>query len=249
MPRASAIPMPPPAFKSGVGTRNASRRSRSPTTPPAATARPPLGWRELYLLDTRDAGHRRLYLLALLEETKHRTGLDRPLPTDDGTPYAAAAAQGADVIEDLLAYAVAERLHAAAAAAAQILGQIGHVDMLTRGGSVPTPLVAAATHSDRRLAMAAIDSVMKLDPTEPFPSASQVIDDLGFFARSYGVPRVLVVHPRSDEAARSPAWRAASDSMATSPPTAGRRSISPRARPIINSFSSTWPPIAAAPMS
>ena len=48
------------------------------------------------------------------------------------------------------------------------------------------------------LRFAAIDAILKLRPTEPFAGSSHVADGLGFFASSYGTPRVLVVHPRSE---------------------------------------------------
>ena len=41
---------------------------------------------------------------------------------------------------------------------------------------------------------------MKLKPTEPFAGSSRVTDALGYFAASYGGPRVLIVHPLMAEA-------------------------------------------------
>jgi CheY-like chemotaxis protein len=71
---------------------------------------------------------------------------------------------------------------------------------MTRGGAAPSPLVVAAQHPDRRLRFAAIDAIMKLKPSKPFAGSSRVVDGLGFFATSFGVPRVLVAHPNSAEA-------------------------------------------------
>lgn len=156
--------------------------------------------RDLYHLDTTHAAHRRLFLQSLLQATKFRLGLDNPIPTGDGTAYAIAARQGADVLDDVLSDSIAKGYIPAATAAAQILGDIGRPELLTRGGAAPSPLVVAAQHADRRLRFAAIESIMKLKPTTPFAGSSRVVDGLGFFATSYGVPRVLVVHPRSDEA-------------------------------------------------
>ncbi len=156
--------------------------------------------RDLYQLDPNHAAHRRLYLAALLQAAKFRIGLDKPLPKGPGTAYAVAARQGADVLDDLLTDAMAQGYIPAATAAAQILGNTQSTNLLTRGGAAPSPLVVAAQHPDRRLRFAAIDAIMKLKPTGPFAGSSRVVDGLGYFATSYGVPRVLIAHPRSDEA-------------------------------------------------
>ena len=155
--------------------------------------------RELYQLDPSHAAHRRLYLTALLQAAKFRLGLDKPLPTGPGTAFAVAARESADVLDDLLADAMAKGYIPAATAAAQILGEIGSAGLLTRGVAALSPLAAAAQHADRRLRFAAIDSIMKLKPDQPFAGSSRVSDGLGYFATSYGVPRVLIVHPRSEE--------------------------------------------------
>ena len=65
--------------------------------------------RELYRLDPNQPDRRRLYLTALLQSAKFRDGLGNPLPTASGTAYAIAAAQGPDVIDDVLADAHAPR--------------------------------------------------------------------------------------------------------------------------------------------
>jgi hypothetical protein len=145
------------------------------------------------------ADYRRLYLTSMLEAAKFRLGLDKPLPTGPGTAYAIVARQGADVVNDLLAGAIAGGYVPAATAAAQILGDIGSSDLLTRGGAVPCPLVVAAEHPDRRLRFAAVEAIMKFKPREPFAGSSKVVDALGFFASSFGAGRVLVAHPRSDQ--------------------------------------------------
>ncbi len=156
--------------------------------------------RDLYRLDTTHAGHRRLYLTALLQAAKFRAGLDKPLATGAGTAYAVAAHQGVDVVEDLLADAMAHGYLPAATAAAQILGDTGSAALLQRSGSTPSSLALAAQHADRRLRFAALEAILKFKPTEPFAGSSRVTDGLAYFASSYGVPRVLIAHGRSEEA-------------------------------------------------
>ncbi len=178
--------------------------------------------RELYLLDPDQTARRRLYLTALLQAAKIRGGLDKPLAKGAGTAYAVAAYYGPDVVEDVLIDAMAQGYIPAATAAAQILGDIGNQSLLTRGGAALSPLAKAAAAADRRLRFAAVDAIMKLHPTEPFAGSNHVADGLGFFASSFGVPRVLVVHPLSEEAQRM-AGLAASLGYESDIATNGRR--------------------------
>jgi HEAT repeat protein len=190
----------------------------------AALARAVRLARELYAIDPANAARRRLYLTAMLQAAKFRGGLDKPLATGPGTAYAVAAYYGPEVIDDLLGHAIAERYIPAATAAAQILGDIGSAALLARGGAQPSPLAQAAAHADRRLRFAGTAAIMKLAPSEPFAGSSQVTSALGFFARSYGVPRILIAHPRSEEA-QTMAGLAAALGYATDMATNGRRAF------------------------
>ncbi len=154
---------------------------------------------ELYELDTQSPERRRLYLTALLQAAKLLGGLDKPLATGQGTPYAQAAEFGPHVVEDVLAAAMAGGYMPAATGAAQILGDIGSSELLKHGGATPSTLARAAHHADRRLRFAATEAIMKLHPTEPFAGSSYVTEALGYFAGSYGVPRILIAHPLSAE--------------------------------------------------
>jgi hypothetical protein len=181
---------------------NSRRRESMPieyTATGAALARAVRLTRALYTLDTSNSDYRRLYLISLLEASKFRLGLDKPLPTGNGTAYAIVAHQGVAVVNDLLASALADGYTPAATAAAQILGDIGNSGLLSQSGAAPCPLVVAAEHPDRRLRFAAVEAILKFKPREPFPGSSKVVDALGFFASSFGAGRVLVAHPRSDQ--------------------------------------------------
>jgi len=153
----------------------------------------------LYELDRESPERRRLYLTALLQAAKLGGGLDNPLPTGDGTAYAQAAKFGPHAIEDVLASAMAEGYVPAATAAAQILGDIGTLDLIAHAGAAPSTLVRAAHQPDRRLRFAATAAIMKLAPQQPFAGSSYVTESLAYFANSYGVPRVLIAHPLSTE--------------------------------------------------
>jgi HEAT repeat protein len=152
---------------------------------------------DLQAIDSESPTRLRLYLTALLEAAKHSTGLDTPLPTEEGSAYAVAASYGPNAVEDVLASAMAEGYLPAAIAAARILGDIGTSAQLAAGGAAPSTLARAAGHDDRRLRFAAIEAIMKLKPRQAFAGSSAVTQGLGYFAGSYGVPRILVVHPLS----------------------------------------------------
>jgi len=156
--------------------------------------------RALYLADPQNAIRCRLYLAAMLQAAKFRGGLDKPLPSGERTAYAVAAHYGPELLDDLLDETMTLGYIPAATAAAQILGDVGHASMLTRGAAEPSALARGAAHADRRLRFAATNAILKLNPNQPFAGSNHVASALGFFARSYGVPRALVVHPLSDQA-------------------------------------------------
>jgi CheY-like chemotaxis protein len=106
------------------------------------------------------------------------------------------------VVEDLLEDSVASGHLVAAASAARILGKIGTVDVLYRKSPRPSVLVEAARHADRRLRFAALEAIVALRPSKPYPGSSFVPAALGFFASSTGAPRALVGHPRASVAER-----------------------------------------------
>ncbi len=154
---------------------------------------------DLHAVGPKSGPNNRLYLVALLEGATFQSGFDKPLPTADGTPLAIAAKQSPGVVEEVLADALAGGYHGAAAAAAQILGDVGSPQMLHTAGSSPSPLAQAARSSDRRVRFAAMQAILKLKPTEPFVGSSAVAESLGYFASSAGVRKALVAHPRTDQ--------------------------------------------------
>ncbi len=148
--------------------------------------------RDAYALQADDPAVRQLYLTAALEAAAYQHGLDRPLPADEGTPVARASRFGVEVVQDLLRTAMADERLAAATVAAEILGRIGSAESLLRQGASPSPLVKAAGHPDRRLRLAAVDAIVRLQPAKPFPGSSHVLDSLAFFAATGGTRRALM---------------------------------------------------------
>ena len=74
-------------------------------------------------------------------------------------------------MDDVLAGALADGNFMAATAAADILGEIGTPELLTRFGQRPAPLALAAQSGDRRLRFAAMNAILKLAPAVRFPGS------------------------------------------------------------------------------
>jgi CheY-like chemotaxis protein len=110
------------------------------------------------------------------------------------------ADRGVTVVEDLLDDSMAHGHLLAAASAARILGKIGTADVLYRKLPQPSVLVMAARHVDRRVRFAALEAIVALKPTKPYPGSSFVPEALGYFTSTSGAPQALVAHPRASEA-------------------------------------------------
>lgn len=177
---------------------DAEKRLLVPVAYPLERARAVMVFRlasDLHALAPNDDEARRLYLISMLQAEAYRVGLDNALPQGEGTVVAEAAKLGVEAIEDALHQAMGKGYSPAATAAAQILGEIGTLDMLARGGARPAPLVDALRHADRRLRFAATAAVVKLQPATSFTGSSHLTDALVYFATSVGERRALVAFP------------------------------------------------------
>ena len=67
----------------------------------------------------------------------------RPLPRDDGSAFQRAAAFGVETLTDVMQYALERDYLGAAAASAEILGEIADPAIVVRNAGRPSPLVAA----------------------------------------------------------------------------------------------------------
>jgi CheY-like chemotaxis protein len=149
---------------------------------------------DAYVLSPDDPRVRTLYLATMLEAASYDNGLDRPL--DAKHPAVVEATRyGVKMVEELLRYSMAYDHPAAAAAASRILGQIGKAEELLYQDATVTPLVAAVQSRHRRLRLAAVEAIVRLQPTNPFAGASYIPRALGFFAASRGARSVLVACP------------------------------------------------------
>jgi hypothetical protein len=141
----------------------------------------------------------RLRIMTSLEFDKIVTGLDKPLPRGAGTAFEMASQAGEDVMNDLLSDAMSHNRLAAAVAACEVLGEIGHARLLQAPAGQESPLAKVLMHPDHRLRFAGAMAIIKLNPTESFPGASHVSDTLAYYAATSGSRRVLIGHPRGDD--------------------------------------------------
>ncbi|HND51695.1 MAG TPA: hypothetical protein PLV92_04840 [Pirellulaceae bacterium] len=151
---------------------------------------------------------RKLFIATQLEVAKYDIGLDQSLirgGADDLKKLPTALTTSSieltpAVVEEVLAFALKHDRPVAATAAAEILGAIGDIQLLTSSSGEPRPLAAATNNGDRRVRFAATMAVLEINPKQPFAGASYVADSLGFFTGTVGSRRVLIGHPRTDEA-------------------------------------------------
>ncbi len=141
----------------------------------------------------------RLRVMTRLELEKIVGGLDKPLTRGAGSAFEIASQAGENAVNEILSEAVKQNRLAAAVAACEVLGEIGHARLLVAPAGQESPLAQMLLHPDHRLRFAAAMAIVKLNPTVSFPGASHVTDTLAYYASTSGSRRVLVGHPRADD--------------------------------------------------
>ena len=136
----------------------------------------------------------KVYIASQLEKAAYEKGLDIPLDDSDAV-VGEVKGFTPEAIELALIYAMDDEHPAAAAAAARILGQVGDEKQILTGADTITPLVRAANNSDRRVRFAAVEAIMNIGPTKPYPGSSDVYQSLVNMARSSGIRRAIVAAP------------------------------------------------------
>jgi hypothetical protein len=154
---------------------------------------------DLYLLKSGEPSAQRLMLITNLELAKTLGGFDRPIATAAGSPGAVALAAGTEILNGVLGEALRMGKTGAAAAAAELLGQLGDISALRTSGP-ESPLAAALGSSDRRVRLAAALASAKISKGEPFSGAGRMVENLGWFISTSGTNSVLIGHPRGEEA-------------------------------------------------
>jgi hypothetical protein len=153
---------------------------------------------DLYAIAPKDQ-YLRLRVMTRLELDKILGGLANPLSRGAGSAFELATQAGEDQMNDLLGEAVKQNRLAAAIAACEVLGEIGHARLLQAPAGQESSLAQLLMHPDHRLRFAAAMAIVKLNPTVSFPGSSHLTDTLAYYASSSGSRRVLIGHPRADE--------------------------------------------------
>jgi hypothetical protein len=150
---------------------------------------------DAFALAPTDHPVRQLYLATMLEEAVDRRGLSRGLDADRDPVAREAARLGVAEVNDALEYALANRLSGACIGAAEVLGRFGKAQDALRTGAGPAPLVQAVRDPDRRVRMAALEAIVRLQPAAPLAGSSRVLESLCFLAAGSGARRALVAGP------------------------------------------------------
>lgn len=152
----------------------------------------------LYRIAPERTELRDLYFTSLLEANRRQGGFDKSI--GDGELHDSVAALGCHVVEELMSFAIDHGAIGAATSAAEILGDIGDASVLESDHGQTRPLAAALIHPNRRLRFAATQAIVQISPPESFNGASHLGQALEFFSGARGLRRVLIGHPRLDEA-------------------------------------------------
>jgi hypothetical protein len=143
----------------------------------------------------------RMHLVTTLELAKVLGGLDQPVQIPADSP-AGRALQGVstETLNAVMADAIKLGRIPPILAAAEVLAQAGDANVLTSAGPSESPLALALRHPDRRVRRTAALSILKLKPQVAFPGISRTLEPLAQVIRTTGASRVLIGHPRGEEA-------------------------------------------------
>ncbi|MHB8901437.1 MAG: hypothetical protein ACYC6Y_22025, partial [Thermoguttaceae bacterium] len=157
---------------------------------------------DAWQLNPKDPEIRTLYLTCLLEQAALTAGLDKPLPIAEDSPAGKAAAQGLEVVEEVLGYAIDHDHVCAAITAVRILAERGSALGQLSADRSASHLTDAVQHDDPRLRFAALEAIVGFEPPAPFAGSGSVVDAVCHFATSQGQRRVLIGGPSTSESQR-----------------------------------------------
>lgn len=152
---------------------------------------------ELVALAPENREYRLWQIASTLDAAKFSAGWDQPLPQGPGTAFALAAGNS-ESWDDVLRFSLDRGHIGAAIGLIEVIGAVGDESVVRSRGGVPRELVKALRHPNRRVQFAAVKSILKVGPQEPFAGASFVPETLGYFAGTTGSRRVIIAHPRPE---------------------------------------------------
>ena len=130
--------------------------------------------------------------LARLEAAKLTTGIHRLLPAK---VHQREADISAELLEEVLQLALDRKQPAAAIACLELLEFLGSRNALAASSSQPRTLVQALKDPHPRVRFAAVRTIMKLDPVEPYAGSSLLVKTLVELAQTTGKARALIGFP------------------------------------------------------
>lgn len=168
--------------------------------PPVAQARRAvLLANQLLIIDPDSTASRDIWLQCQLRLRAWETGLDK----DAAWPAAEltrVTSWGSAHVEQVLVTALSQQDAVSAAAAAQLLRQLGPGSSLT--GAKPHPVVDALRFPDRRVQYAAAQTLLAWEPRAPFNGAGHFTQVLKHLAGSQGQRQAIVGFPNREIATR-----------------------------------------------
>ena len=153
--------------------------------------------RDLYRLQPNATNLQR-FVATRLHLDKSLGGRDQALRRGPGTAYDLSVSAGVPIVEQVLDSALQSARHATAVAAAEVLAEVGSVDLLRSTNGQPRPVAKALRSGNRRVRYAAARAIMKLDPVTPYAGASYLTEALGDLVAVSARPRVLIGHPNAE---------------------------------------------------
>jgi hypothetical protein len=154
--------------------------------------------RQALVLAPDDPQNQALLLAILMWRDVTTAGWDRPIPTGPSTAYDLALTLGPDLTQQTLRLGLEQGNAAAAIVSLRALALTGSRRELLIEGS---PVLAALQDPEPRVQFAAAETVLQLDPVQPFPSASRVVEILVRALNGSPQKKTVVVDPNAQRGA------------------------------------------------
>lgn len=149
-------------------------------------------------LSPEDAEAQALLLAHLLWRDVQTAGWGQPTPNGPGTAHNVALTLAPQVVERTLRLALEQNNPAATIGALSVLAHTGSRSSLLSAGS---PLLAALDAPESRLQFAAAETILQLDPQQPFAGAGRVVEVLVRALSGEHLPKTVVIDPNTDRGA------------------------------------------------
>lgn len=144
---------------------------------------------------------RELALVAVAEREAYRVGLDVAERGADAFAQEFAELSAQDLVASVR-YALASRHYNGALIPLAILSNLGDASLLSTVDGSTSPIVQAATCSNRRARYRALSAIVKWNPERSYIGSSRVVDALQWFSTSTGQKVAVVATPKLQDASK-----------------------------------------------